>query len=168
MSCSKVLSGGNFAAAYLMPSNGMFPFIPLIRPVMMNEIDKRLTAALARYRASGIETQVDFERFYLYSLITHSTAIEGSTMTEVENQLLFDEGISPAGHTLVEQLMNVLQRHFGLPLGRIMKEQKASYITALADAREEDDEQIFIDRMLLMLAENMEADVRQYEADTAL
>ena len=29
----------------------------------------------------------------LYSIITHSTAIEGSTVTETENQLLFDEGL---------------------------------------------------------------------------
>ena len=34
--------------------------------------------------ASGIEQQVDYEKFYLYSLITHSTAIEGSTVTEVK------------------------------------------------------------------------------------
>ena len=31
---------------------------------------------------------MDYEKFYLYSLITHSTAIEGSIVTEVENQLL--------------------------------------------------------------------------------
>lgn len=30
---------------------------------------------------SGIGQSVDFEKYYLYSLITHSTAIEGSTLT---------------------------------------------------------------------------------------
>lgn len=50
---------------------------------------------------------MDYEKFYLYSLITHSTAIEGSTVTEVENQLLFDEGIAAKGRSLVEQMMNV-------------------------------------------------------------
>ena len=60
----------------------------------MEEIDKKLTETINRYTASGIEQQVDYEKFYLYSLITHSTAIEGSTVTEVENQLLFDEGIA--------------------------------------------------------------------------
>ena len=73
----------------------------------MKEIDKKLIETINRYTASGIEQQVDYEKFYLYSLITHSTAIEGSTVTEVENQLLFDEGIAAKGRSLVEQMMNV-------------------------------------------------------------
>jgi len=54
----------------------------------------RLTDVLARYSELGIAQQLDYEKLYRYSIITHSTAIEGSTVTEVENQLLFDEGIS--------------------------------------------------------------------------
>lgn len=73
----------------------------------MKDIDKKLIETISRYTASGIEQQVDYEKFYLYSLITHSTAIEGSTVTEVENQLLFDEGIAAKGRSLVEQMMNV-------------------------------------------------------------
>lgn len=73
----------------------------------MKEIDKKLIDTINRYTASGIEQQVDYDKFYLYSLITHSTAIEGSTVTEVENQLLFDEGIAAKGRSLVEQMMNV-------------------------------------------------------------
>lgn len=73
----------------------------------MKEIDKKLIETISRYTVSGIEQQVDYEKFYLYSLITHSTAIEGSTVTEVENQLLFDEGIAAKGRSLVEQMMNV-------------------------------------------------------------
>ena len=60
----------------------------------MKDIDKRLNDTVQRYIDSGIEQQFDYEKFYLYSLITHFTAIEGSTVTEVENQLLFDEGIA--------------------------------------------------------------------------
>ncbi len=73
----------------------------------MKEIDKKLRDTLNRYTGSGIEQQVDYDKFYLYSLITHSTAIEGSTVTEVENQLLFDEGIAANGRSLTEQMMNV-------------------------------------------------------------
>lgn len=73
----------------------------------MKELDKKLIETVKRYIASGIEQQVDYEKFYLYSLITHSTAIEGSTVTEVENQLLFDEGITAKGRSLHEQMMNV-------------------------------------------------------------
>ena len=50
----------------------------------MKEIDRKLIETINRYRTSGIGQQVDYEKFYLYSLITHSTAIEGSTVTEVK------------------------------------------------------------------------------------
>lgn len=70
-----------------------------------------LQAILAKYRSLGISQQIDYDKFYLYSIITHSTAIEGSTVTEIENQLLFDEGISAKGKPLVEQLMNLDLKH---------------------------------------------------------
>ena len=43
----------------------------------------RLERLVARYRALEIDRQIDYDKFYLYSLITHSTAIEGSTITEM-------------------------------------------------------------------------------------
>ena len=62
---------------------------------------------LKRHKELGITDQIDYEKFYLYSIITHSTAIEGSTVTEVEAQLLFDEGITAKGKPMIEQLMNL-------------------------------------------------------------
>ena len=72
----------------------------------MDRMDQ-LMALIERYKQLGIDSQIDYEKFYLYSIITHSTAIEGSTVTEIENQLLFDEGISAKGKTIVEQMMNL-------------------------------------------------------------
>ena len=77
-----------------------------------------LEQIIAEYERLGIGRQIDYDKLYLYSVITHSTAIEGSTVTEVENQLLFDEGISP-DRPLVEQLMNLdlkaaYERAYGL------------------------------------------------------
>lgn len=69
--------------------------------------DIQIEEALKAYRTSGVEEQVDYQKFYLYSIVTHSTAIEGSTVTEIENQLLFDEGIAAKGRSLTEQMMNV-------------------------------------------------------------
>ena len=68
---------------------------------------EQLTTLIERYKQLGIDSQIDYEKFYLYSIITHSTAIEGSTVTEIENQLLFDEGITAKGKPLVEQMMNL-------------------------------------------------------------
>lgn len=62
---------------------------------------------LEEYKRLGFQEQIDYDKFYLYSIVTHSTAIEGSTMTEVENQLLFDEGITAKGKSIIEQNMNL-------------------------------------------------------------
>ena len=70
-------------------------------------LKERLLQVLDEYKRLGIAAQIDYYKFYLYSLITHSTAIEGSTVTEIENQLLFDEGISAKGRSMQEQLMNL-------------------------------------------------------------
>ena len=69
--------------------------------------ERSLQQILDEYYSLGIKEQIDWEKFYLYSIITHSTAIEGSTVTEVEAQLLFDEGITSSKRTMVEQMMNL-------------------------------------------------------------
>jgi len=74
---------------------------------MKEELKKRFLDALKEYHSLGIAEQIDYQKFYLYSIITHSTAIEGSTVTEIENQLLFDEGITAKGRSLQEQMMNL-------------------------------------------------------------
>ena len=59
-----------------------------------------------KFQKLGINEAVDYDKYYLYSLITHSTAIEGSTLTELDTQLLFDEGVTAKGKPLVHHLMN--------------------------------------------------------------
>ena len=66
-----------------------------------------LLQLLDRHRALGISEQLDYDKSYLYSIVVHSTAIEGSTVTEVEAQLLFDKGITSSKRTMVEQQMNL-------------------------------------------------------------
>ena len=74
---------------------------------MTKENKDRLLKLLQQYKELGISEQIDFDKFYLYSIITHSTAIEGSTVTEVEAQMLFDEGITSSKRTMLEQMMNL-------------------------------------------------------------
>ncbi|MBR2776874.1 MAG: Fic family protein [Bacteroidaceae bacterium] len=74
----------------------------------MEEKNKEtLIKLLQQHKELGISEQIDYQKFYLYSIITHSTAIEGSTVTEVEAQLLFDEGITSSKRTMMEQMMNL-------------------------------------------------------------
>ena len=74
---------------------------------MTQENKDILLRLVAQHKEMGIAEQIDYDKFYLYSIITHSTAIEGSTVTEVEAQLLFDEGITSSKRTMVEQMMNL-------------------------------------------------------------
>lgn len=85
----------------------------------------KLEESVERYRAMGIDQQLDYDKFYLYSIITHSTAIEGSTITELENQIMFDNGISLKGKSIVEQNMNL--------------DLKSAYEQAIVFARSHDD-----------------------------
>ena len=74
----------------------------------MTQANKELLLKLLqRYKELGISEQIDYKKFYLYSIITHSTAIEGSTVTEVETQMLFDDGITSSKRTMMEQMMNL-------------------------------------------------------------
>lgn len=74
---------------------------------MKRELANELLSVLKEYHELGIAEQIDYQKFYLYSIITHSTAIEGSTVTEIEAQLLFDEGITSNKRTMMEQMMNL-------------------------------------------------------------
>ena len=67
----------------------------------------KLESLITQYKELGIDQQIDYDKFYLYSLITHSTAIEGSTITELENQIMFDHGVSIKGKSIEEQSMNL-------------------------------------------------------------
>lgn len=73
---------------------------------MEQGIWQEIEALHQKFQKLGISEAVDYEKYYLYSLIAHSTAIEGSTLTEVEAQLLFDEGVVAGGKPLVYHLMN--------------------------------------------------------------
>ena len=96
----------------------------------MKSIDKLITL-IEHYKELGIDSQIDYEKFYLYSIITHSTAMEGSTVTEIENQMLFDEGISAKGKTIVEQMMNLdLKRAYEESI-RLAKENTAITVEVL-------------------------------------
>ena len=107
---------------------------------------------LQQYTHLGIPEQIDYKKFYLYSLITHSTAIEGSTVTEIENQLLFDQGITAPGRTLAEQMMNL--------------DLKRAYEQGQADTREQEDESIFSNTMFAIHQKNLSAEIAAFCAST--
>ena len=76
------------------------------KKAMEQSIWQEIGQLYQKFQELGISEAVDYEKYYLYSLITHSTAIEGSTLTEAEAQMLFDEGLTAKGKPLVYHLMN--------------------------------------------------------------
>ena len=85
----------------------------------------KLKDIIEKYIELGIPDQIDYDKFYLYSIITHSTAVEGSTVTEIENRLLFDEGISP-NKPIAEQMMNLDLKH-AYQEAKVLSEKHTEY-----------------------------------------
>ena len=73
---------------------------------METGIWKEIEQLYQQFQKLGISEAVEYEKFHLYSLITNSMAIEGSALTEIDTQLLFDEGVTAKGKPLVYHLMN--------------------------------------------------------------
>ncbi len=53
---------------------------------------RNLIDILNEYNRLGIRDQLDYEKFYLYSIIANSTALENSRMTEADVRSLFEKG----------------------------------------------------------------------------
>lgn len=60
---------------------------------------------IKKYKTLGIDTTMDHDKFNSISIVHHSTALEGSTLTEVETAILINEGLTPKGKPLEHSLM---------------------------------------------------------------
>ena len=58
-----------------------------------------------RYQEVGITKQLNYEKFNRLSLIAHSASMEGSTLSDIECQLLIDEKIPAKGKSEEEQFI---------------------------------------------------------------
>ncbi len=72
------------------------------------DIWKEIETEQKRYDNLNTGQIINYNKFYLYSIIAHSTAIEGSSLTTLDTQLLFDDGItSKDGKPIADYLMNL-------------------------------------------------------------
>ena len=108
-----------------------------------------LLKVINEYLSLGIDQQLDYGKFYLYSIITHSTAIESSTVTEIENRLLFDEGVC-ANKPMAEQLMNL----------DLKKAYEETFVFAAKHEK-------FIDFMFNHHIENLQQQITEYKNSMA-
>lgn len=84
-----------------------------------------LITLIDKYNSLGINNVINHEKFNLISIVHHSTRIEGSTLTEVETQVLINEGLTPKGKPLQESLM--VTDHFAA-LQFALKEAKSNRV----------------------------------------
>ncbi|MBU0765638.1 MAG: Fic family protein, partial [Bacteroidetes bacterium] len=66
---------------------------------------KTVTDLVHEFQFFGIENTIDFVKFNLYSLVHHSTGIEGCTLSESESHLLLEKGITSGGKPLEHSMM---------------------------------------------------------------
>jgi Fic family protein len=64
-----------------------------------------LLKLISEYKSLNLSQVIDFDKFNMYAIVHHSTTIEGSTLTEIETQLLLDENLTPKGKPLDHSLM---------------------------------------------------------------
>lgn len=55
---------------------------------MARNLDIQAAKVLMAYLASGVEDQVDYQKFYLYSIVTHSTVIESRSEVRVSSEII--------------------------------------------------------------------------------
>lgn len=55
---------------------------------MAQNLDIQAVKVLMAYLASGVENQVDYQRFYIYSIMTHSTVIESRSEVRVSSEII--------------------------------------------------------------------------------
>lgn len=64
-----------------------------------------LIKLIEQYNSLEINKVIDHDKFNHISIVHHSTKIEGSTLTEIEAQVLINEGLTPKGKPLLDSLM---------------------------------------------------------------
>ncbi|QSW88207.1 Fic family protein [Flavobacterium endoglycinae] len=64
-----------------------------------------MESLILKYKCLGITDVLHYEKFNLISISHHSTKIEGSTLTELETQILLDNGLTPKGKPINDTLM---------------------------------------------------------------
>lgn len=76
---------------------------------------KNLLKIIEQYNKLKLDEIVDYNKFNDFAITTHSTQIEGSTLSIEETALLLNEGITPKGKPLDHSLM-VKDHYFALKL----------------------------------------------------
>ena len=59
-----------------------------------------MESLIKKYQDLNLNDVLNYEKFNLIAISHHSTKIEGSTLTELESQILLDNGLTPQNKPL--------------------------------------------------------------------
>lgn len=90
--------------------------------------EKNIVALIEEYQSLHLSDVLHHDKFLHYALTFHSTAIEGSTLTEMETRLLLDEGITPGGKPLEHSQM--VKDHYAALQFTLDQAQKQTLVSA--------------------------------------
>jgi hypothetical protein len=64
---------------------------------MKTDIWKEAEILTVEYNSYNLNEVIDYEKYKLYSIVTSSTQMEGSTLDELDTKLLLDDGLTAKG-----------------------------------------------------------------------
>lgn len=73
----------------------------------MMKLLQKIEPLMREYRQMEIEQTLDWQKFNLYSIVHHSTSIEGASLTEEETQVLLDENLTAKGKPIEHHHMQL-------------------------------------------------------------
>jgi Fic family protein len=72
---------------------------------MIKDIWQKAKHISSEYLSLNLNETVDYEKYKLYSIVISSTQLEGVSLTEIEAQILLDDGLTAKGKPLEHHLM---------------------------------------------------------------
>jgi len=93
----------------------------------MEQSLERVFTLIDDYNKLNIRESIDWEKYNHYSIVHHSTSIEGASLTMEETQLLLDENITAKGKPIAHHNMQL--DHYNALLFVVEKAREKSLIT---------------------------------------
>lgn len=83
----------------------MIKNVLILEKMDLEKLKEKAGKITGEYMALQLYSVADYEKYKLYRVVTSSTSLEGSTLNDIDTQILLDDGIVAAGKPLEHHLM---------------------------------------------------------------
>ena len=87
-----------------------------------------MESLIKKYQDLNLNDVLNYEKFNLIAISHHSTKIKGSTLTELESQILLNNGLTPKGKPINDTMM-VLDHYKALQFVITEEKKTKTYIS---------------------------------------